>query len=166
VATLLGAGTVAYKQGDYNAASQLFEQAIERAPTDAEARYDLGSAYQGEHRDADALVQYRKALSYDPTLVSAIFNEATIYGVHDTPLAIFLYRKVISLQPDSPTAYLNLGLLEAQDGQPAPAGVALRRAVRLDPALRARIPPSVMPDLSLPPPGAASRPVPTTSPAS
>jgi Flp pilus assembly protein TadD len=166
VATLLGAGTAAYNQADYNAATQLFEQATERAPTDAAARYDLGLAYQGEHRDADALVQYRKALSYDPTLVSAIFNEATIYGIHDTPLAIFLYRKVISLQAKSPTAYLNLGLLEAQDGQPAPAGADLRQAVRLEPALRARIPPSVVPDLSLPPPGAASRRVPTTSPAS
>lgn len=85
-------------------------------------------------------------------MVPAIFNQAVVNSGHDVPLAVFLYRRVISLQPDSPTAYLNLGLLEAQQGQPTEAGVDLRKAIQLDESLRTRIPAGDAHDLSLPPP--------------
>jgi tetratricopeptide (TPR) repeat protein len=153
-ATLIGAASAAFRQRDYNAASQLFQQAIKKDPSNATAYYDLGSVYQAQNLDQQAITSYRKALSLAPTLVPAIFNEATIYAAHDAPLAIFLYRRAIALQPDSPTAYLNLGLLEAQTdaAEQAQAGADLRKAIQLDPSLRARIPQSVLPDLSLPPP--------------
>jgi Flp pilus assembly protein TadD len=154
---LLGAGSTEFRHGDYNAAGQLFQQAITRDPGDATAYYDLGTTYQAENRVRPAVKEYRLALRYNPSLVPAIFNEATIESVHDVPLAIFLYHEAISLQPNSPTAYLNLGLLEAQQGERAFAGVTLRKALQLDESLRARIPRSVAPDLTLPPPKTTSR---------
>lgn len=153
---LLGAGTTEFRHGDYNAASQLFQQAITRDPSSATAHYDLGTVYQAEHQVGPALREYRLALQNSPNLLPAIFNEATIESAHDVPLAVFLYREVISLQPSSPTAYLNLGLLEAQQGERALAGVDLRKAVQLDKSLRARIPRSVALDLTLPPPKTTS----------
>jgi tetratricopeptide (TPR) repeat protein len=150
--TLVGAGRAAFRQGDYNAASQLFEQALAKSPDDPTAHYDLGSVYQAENLDKQALTEYAKALAKDPTFVPAIYNEATIYAAHDVPLAIFLYRKVIHIQPNSPTAYLNLGLLEDQQGQHAQAGADLRQAVALDATLHNQIPPNVVADLALPPP--------------
>jgi tetratricopeptide (TPR) repeat protein len=162
---LLGAGSAAFRQGDYNAATQLFQQAIQRDPSNATAYYDLGTVYQAEHRNSDALGQYAKALSYNPSYVSVIFNQATIYAEHNPPLAIFLYQRVISLQPHAPTAYLNLGLLEDEQGKKAQAGADLRTAVAQDPTLRSGIPAAVLPDLTLPPPKApAQRSVPTTVP--
>jgi Flp pilus assembly protein TadD len=85
IAALLGAGSTAFKQRDYNAATQLFQQAVERDPGNATAHYDLGTAYQAENSSSDALAQYAKAVTYDPTLVSAIFNQATIYSAHNRP---------------------------------------------------------------------------------
>jgi tetratricopeptide (TPR) repeat protein len=163
-ATLVGAGTAAVRQGDYNAATQLFQQAIQREPANATAYYDLGTVYQAENRNSDALGQYAKALVYDPKMVSAIFNQATIYAVHNPSLAIFLYKRVTFLQPHAATAYLNLGLLEHAQGDKTHAGADLRTAVAQDPTLRSRIPASAAPDLALPPPRA--RPgAPTTAPA-
>jgi tetratricopeptide (TPR) repeat protein len=165
IATLLGAGSTAFKQGDYSAATQLFQQAIVRDSGNATAHYDLGTAYQAENRSSDALAQYAKAVTYDPTLVSAIFNQATIYSAHNRPLAIYLYQRVISLQPNAATAYLNLGLLEDEQGDKARAGVDLRTAVAQNPRLRSQIPTAVAPDLKLPaPPRRPGRTVPTTAP--
>ena len=163
VATLLGAGTTEYRQGAYDAAAQLFQQALKKAPDDATAYFDLGSVYQAEHMDQQALQQYAMALRDDPDLSAAVYNQATIYASKNVPLAIFLYRKVISMQADSPTAYLNLGLLEAQQGQKAGAGVHLREAVKLDPVLRANIPAADAADLSLPPPHAITRSAPPST---
>jgi Flp pilus assembly protein TadD len=151
-AALLGSGQAAFQQGHDAAALQLFEQAVKNKPSDASAYYDLGAVYQAEGQDSDALQQYRAALRLDPNMVPPMFNEAVIYQARSASLAILLYRRVISLQPDSPTAFFNLGLLEAQSHADALAGVDLRQAVHLDPSLESRIPSSVAADLRLPPP--------------
>jgi tetratricopeptide (TPR) repeat protein len=149
---LLNQGTAAFTRNDYTTAARLFQQAIKKAPSNPTAYYDLGAVYQAQHDKPDALTQYRRALSRDPTMVSAIFNEAIIESDTDVTLAEFLYRKAIQIQPDSPTAYFNLGLLYAQQGLKAQAGIALRKAVQLDPALRREIPTSAVADLTAPPP--------------
>lgn len=168
VATLVGSGKAAFNRGNFKASIELFEQALAKAPTDAAAYYDLGTVYQAERLDGDALHDYAKALTYDSSLVPAIYNEATIYAANDVPLAIYLYRRVIALRANSPTAYLNLGLLEATEGQQTVAAADLRRAVQLEPALRTSIPASLVPDLSIPSPpsssGKGQHPSATTSP--
>jgi tetratricopeptide (TPR) repeat protein len=164
-ATLVGAGNAAIRQGDYNAATQLFQQAIQRDPSNATAYYDLGTVFQSERRNSDALAQYAKALAYDPKMVPAIFNQATIYAVHNAPLAIFLYQRIISLQPHAPTAYLNRGLLEDAQGDKSRAGADLRMALAQDPTLRSRIPAAAASDLTLRPPSPRSG-TPTTAPSS
>jgi Flp pilus assembly protein TadD len=163
VAELLGSGHAAFEQGHDSAALLLFEQAVKTAPSDASAYFDLGAVYQAEGQDRGALEQYRMALRLDPTMVPPLFNEAVIYQARSAPLAIFLYRKVISLQPDSPSALFNLGLLEAQSHADALAGAELRQAVHLDPSLESRIPSSAAPDLRLAPPTGRRRSTSTTS---
>jgi Flp pilus assembly protein TadD len=156
-AVALGAGVAALKAGNANAAQQLFTEAVAREPTNADALYDLGVAYQDEGQSRNALRAYARALQHAPDDTRVEFNRAVIYSTTDVPLAIFLYRRVISLRPDSPTAYLNLGLLEAATHvTSAPAD--LSKAVQLDPSLAARIPSAVratMPGPS-PAPGATS----------
>lgn len=105
------------------------------------AYYNLGVVYQGAGDTRDALRQYRKALTADPRYVPAIFNQAIIIARSNAPLAIFFYRQIIHFQPDSPTAFLNLGLLENQSkGLHPQARRDLARAVQLDPSLRGSIP--------------------------
>ena len=140
-ATLLGAGTAAYRQGDTNAALQLFQRAVKQAPTDAGAHYDLGTAEEAEHQDSRAIADFDTALRYDSGLTSALYDEATILTASAPSRAEALYRRVISQRRDSPTAYLNLGLLEAQQGRQGQALSDLRQALSLEPGLRTRIPP-------------------------
>jgi tetratricopeptide (TPR) repeat protein len=150
-ATLVGAGNVLLGQGNLNAAAQLFEQAIKAEPGNVIGYYDLGVVYQQQGQRLDALREYRLALNENPKYVPAIYNKAVLYGTTNPPLAIFYYRTIISLQPDSPTAYLNLGLLEAATKSTKSAGlVAIAKAVTLDPALLKNVPPSLRPLLSKP----------------
>jgi tetratricopeptide (TPR) repeat protein len=125
-------------------------QVIRRAPKQAAAYYDLGVAYQDQHDYRDALRAYAKAQSLDPNFVPVIYNRAVLYARTDPQLALFLYRRVIALQHNSPTAYLNLGLLEASQGPAlrAQAEKDLARAVRLEPSLASRIPTSLRAGLS------------------
>jgi tetratricopeptide (TPR) repeat protein len=130
------------RQGEYPAAEQLFMQVISRDPHQVAGYYDLGLAYQDQHDNRSALVEYAKAQALDGHFVPVIYNRAVLSAAADPQLALFLYRRVISIQPDSPTAYLNLGLLEAQQGRQLHerAEQDLAKAVRLEPALKSRIP--------------------------
>jgi tetratricopeptide (TPR) repeat protein len=142
IATTLAAGSAALRQRDYWGAEQLFLQVIKRDPSQAAAYYDLGLAYQDRHDYRDALRAYAKAQALDRNFVPVIFNRAVLYSRTDPQLAMFLYRRAIALQHDSPTAYLNLGLLEAGQGPRLhrQAEKDLAKAVRLDPSLAGRIP--------------------------
>jgi tetratricopeptide (TPR) repeat protein len=162
--TLIGAGTALYKQGNYDAAAQLFNQALAVDPTNATAHYDLGTAYQAENQIDDARAQYQQAIARDPTMVSAMYNEAILDASRDPATALFLYRKVVAIKPDSPTAYLNLGVLEHQQGLKSQAGNEFRKAISLQPSLRSLIPGADLADLTLPAPQ-PPHPTATTRPA-
>jgi tetratricopeptide (TPR) repeat protein len=139
--TLLGAGVALLQRDNPNAAAQLFQQAIKDDGHVAVAYYDLGVADQQQKETSQALSAYDNALSIDPRYVPAMYNKATIYASTSPTLAISLYRRIVGLQPDAPTAYLNLGLLEAaQPGGTATAHAYLQTAVTLKPDLLNDIP--------------------------
>ncbi len=141
--TLVGAGIALLKQNNLNAAQQLFEQAVKVAPTLPVAYYDLGVINQSESNTRGALQEYLMADREDPKYVPALYNRAVIYRTTNKPLAVFLYRQVIQLQPNSPTAYLALGLMQIGGRGPSIKAQALRylkQAVKLDRSLMADIP--------------------------
>jgi tetratricopeptide (TPR) repeat protein len=142
--TLLAAGIKAQQQGNVDAARQLFEQVLAKQPNNFYAHYNLGVIDQGAKDNAGALREYGAALTINPTYVPALFNEATIFAVTDPELAITTYRKVVSLQPKSPTAYLNLGLLEAAHGEQEQGIKDLNTALHQDPTLGSQIPPALL----------------------
>lgn len=142
--TLVGAGIKLLGVGNTTAAGQLFQQAIAKNPSDPLAHYDLGVVYQGAGNRRGAMREYNQALRADSRYVPALYNAAVLLSPHNAPLSIFYYREVTTIQPHSPTAFLNLGLLE--DQTPALRKQAVRdltRAVQLDPTLRGRIPSSL-----------------------
>lgn len=140
--TTFEAGLAALRQHDYSAAEQLLSQVTKREPRDTAAYYDLGVAYQDQGADRNALVAYAKAQALDERSVPVLYNRAILYSKADPQLALFLYRRVISLQHDSPTAFLNLGLLETTQGPRLhnQAEQDLAKAVQLDPSLASQIP--------------------------
>jgi tetratricopeptide (TPR) repeat protein len=146
--TLVGAGLQLLRGGNLDAAEQLFRQAIAKNSSNPVGYYDLGVTYQQEGRRKRALRQYRLAMTHDPRYVPALYNAAVLLTGHRNAVAMFFYRQVISIRPDSPTALLNLGLLEAPL-----AGVAreayhhLTSAIRLDPALRTQVPAALLTNL-------------------
>jgi len=142
--TLLAAGIKAQQQGDANAARQLFEQVLAKQPSNFYAHYNLGVLDQQAKDTAAALREYGAALTINPTYVPAMFNEATIFASTDPALAIATYRKVIALQPKAPTAYLNLGLLEAAHGELQQGIKDLNTALHQDPSLGPQVPPALL----------------------
>jgi tetratricopeptide (TPR) repeat protein len=142
--TLVDAGIHLLRLGNTKAAGQLFLQAIARNPADPVAHYNLGVVYQGAGDRRDALREYDLALRSNSRYVPALYNKAILMTPVNAPLAIFYYRQVIQIQPNSPTAFLNLGLLENQrKGLRSQALLDVKRAVRLDPSLRGRVPTSL-----------------------
>ena len=151
---LIGAGMELLRQGNTSAAEQLFAQAVAREPNNPVAHYDLGVVLQAVGDTRDAMRQYRLALAKNPQYTPALYNEAALIAPRNPPLAIFYYSQVIAIKPDSPTALLNLGLLQAASHWPRRVAIRnLRSAVTLDPALRNDIPADLRRDL----PRAANR---------
>lgn len=142
MSTRFAAGLAALRQHDYSAAEGLLSQVTKLEPRNFTAYYDLGVAYQDQGADRAALIAYAKAQALDERFVPVIYNRAVLYAKNDPQLALFLYRRVTLLQHDSPTAFLNLGLLEAAQGPRLrdQAEQDLATAVQLDPVLASRIP--------------------------
>jgi Tfp pilus assembly protein PilF len=138
--TLIDAGMHLLRQGNSNAAEQLFQQAIRRDPSSSVGHYDLGVVYEQQRHPVLALRQYQLAISADPRFVSALYNGAVIIASRSPQQAISLYHRIIAIQPGSPTAFFNLGLLEAKANEDTQAVRDLREAVRLDPGLSSKVP--------------------------
>jgi len=147
VDSLLGAGIAAQKDGRLDAAKQLFQQVLAKDPGNVYAHYDLGVIAQTQNDPQTALHEYGAALVANPKYVPALFNEATIWTTSDVPLAITTYRQIVQIQPQAPTAYLNLGLLEAKTGQRAAAVRDLNTALHQDPTLASGVPKSLLKDV-------------------
>jgi tetratricopeptide (TPR) repeat protein len=128
------------RQGNSNAAEQLFQQAIRRDPSLPTGHYDLGVVYEEQGQSSQALRQYQIAIRANPRFVSALYNEAVIIASRNPQQAISLYHRVIAIQPRSPSAFFNLGLLEAKANDGTQALRDLREAVRLNPALSSKVP--------------------------
>lgn len=131
----LSAGLAAQRHGDLDTASRLYSEVIAKRPTDVYAHYNLGVIAQQQGHRATALRDYAAALTANPDYLPALFNEATLYQATDPIQAITLYQQILRIQPISPTAQLNLGLLEARQGDTRQANHDLSAAVREDPSL-------------------------------
>lgn len=78
---------------------------------------------------------YRKALSLDPTLTSALTNLGNLfYRQDDLVEAERHYRLALALDPDQPEALYNLGFLHFERGEIEAAVERFEGAVRSDPS--------------------------------
>ena len=140
---LVQAGLLAVQQGDDVAALHAFSTAADKQPKNFYAQYNVGVLLQKKGQTDRALAAYGRSLTANPSYVPALFNEATLFGLSNPALAIDTYLRVIKLQPKAPTAYLNLGLLEAKIGLFDRARSDLSTAIKQDGTLVSAVPKNV-----------------------
>jgi tetratricopeptide (TPR) repeat protein len=126
-----------WKKQDCLRIAKLFDKAIEKEPSLAEAYFNKGVAYQkcGMHREAKQA--FKDALEVDPNLAEARVNLAW-YEAKRTTNRYELqkyFRDALRGDPQSVEAYVNLAILLRQEGTPQAIGMAvknIRRALAVD----------------------------------
>jgi len=148
-------GLVAYKCGELQPAMESLEKALRLGHSDEAMLNNLGEMYRGLGRLADAEACYRKALDLDPNYAEAGANLGvllvasgrmepsaenylrlglTLEKLRGRGEAEPVYRRALSLEPDSPKEHHELGLVLERLGRLEDAVARLQTALALDPA--------------------------------
>jgi tetratricopeptide (TPR) repeat protein len=135
VAAKAGLGQVFFYQGDMGRARELFDAVVARDPENVVALLGLGriARERGQYQDALDLfgAAYEKHPD-DPVLATELAMTHDTIGQQNLPLAEPLYRKVVTLQPDTPGSYNNLGFNFLLQGRYAEAIPLFQQALVID----------------------------------
>ncbi len=87
--------------GDTAAAIQVFEEAIQRKPTNAEAYYQIGLIHEQTSQETQAVNAFQKALQISPKRDEIRFALGRLYWFRDKPeLAFEEFRKLLMAKDD------------------------------------------------------------------
>jgi tetratricopeptide (TPR) repeat protein len=137
-ALALGLGALAARRNeDYQTATALWRDTVDKRPDNERARYNLGAALaQMPGRLADAVVEYEQAVRLQPDYVEAHNNLGILLAQMPGRLAdaVVHYEAALRLKPDSARAHNNLANALAQlPGRLADAMAEYEEALRLQP---------------------------------
>src|ERR1700675_4353183 len=133
------AGVKALQSKDYRGAIELLKRAVDGDATLAnlgmrDGWYDLGLAYAGANRHADAIGAFRKQIELDPNHKHANGDLAMeLQQTGKTDEAVAAYRKQLETAPYEKATHKNLGLLVAPVGRGAEARTELEAAAAIPP---------------------------------
>lgn len=120
--------------GDDEAAAAAFEEALARAPRDANLLGNYGNFLCRVGRHADAIARYRRALELQPGHADAWMNLGlALLDVGDAAGARSALERSVALRPASAAAWQGLGAARRASRDYEGAETALRRAVQLAP---------------------------------
>jgi tetratricopeptide (TPR) repeat protein len=129
-----GKGAVAYESGDYAAALEQYQAAVERNPQDAESLSNLGQVLVRMNRVEEAIPYFQRALTILPDRWSYQFNLARALGLLDrADESIAAYRRAQQLFPDDYVTTFNLALSLHERGDEAGAVEQYQKAIALQP---------------------------------
>jgi predicted O-linked N-acetylglucosamine transferase (SPINDLY family) len=120
--------------GALGQAEQLYRQALENQPDEAELWAGLGRVCQALRRPTEAETSLRRALELRPgdgVLLSDL--GAALLAMSRLDEALDCLRAATRLRPDFPEAHYNLGILRMRQGDPDGAALCLRDALALQP---------------------------------
>ena len=124
------------RQGALDAAEAMVNDALARAPRDAEALYLRGAIANLRRDHAAAIVALREAVSILPAMAIAWLELANAYALLDQCVAAAdTYREVLAREPTWPKAHFNLGLMEKRLGNRMAAARAFHGAWLRNPML-------------------------------
>ncbi|WP_433266120.1 tetratricopeptide repeat protein [Micromonospora vinacea] len=139
-ADLLKLGLEQGQAGNFDAAKATFEKLLDAEADNKFAWFNLGYIAQSRNQADEAISNYDKALAADANYKPALYNKAIALEGKAPTTAIDIYRKVVSIDNKSSTAYLRLGMLLSQSGEDAAARDAFKAAIRLDKGLTSAVP--------------------------
>ncbi|MDB4978700.1 MAG: hypothetical protein JWM56_886 [Candidatus Peribacteria bacterium] len=127
-------GAVYTKQGRYEEAHKIFEQAIANEPDKPDSYFGLGILLAAEGKDDEALKAYADAVRIRSNYALAYVNSAVIWEKRgNMPRAQEELRKAIEAEPALMQAYYNLAVLYEQTGDREKARDTYRQAINLQP---------------------------------
>ncbi|MEU8286926.1 tetratricopeptide repeat protein [Micromonospora sp. NPDC048905] len=139
-ADLLKLGVEQGQAGNLDAAKTTFEKVLAAEADNKFAWFNLGFIAQSRNQPDEAVTNYDKALAADGNYKPALFNKAIALEGKAPTTSIDIYRKVVSIDNKSSTAYLRLGILLSQTGDDSKARDAFKAAIRLDKGLTSAVP--------------------------
>ncbi|MEH1097922.1 tetratricopeptide repeat protein [Micromonospora sp. CPCC 205561] len=139
-ADLLKLGVEQGQAGNLDAAKATFEKVLAADADNKFAWFNLGFIAQSRNQADEAISNYDKALAADASYKPALYNKAIALERTAPTTSMDIYRKVVSIDNKSSTAYLRLGLLLSQTGDAAAARDAFKAAIRLDKRLASSVP--------------------------
>lgn len=91
-------GSLKKAQGDFEAAVQLFQQAVDADPGQAIAHYNLGTAHRARGYLDEAIAAYRQAIALNPTYPEAYQNlGVALFKLGQLPEAVQAFQRAIAL---------------------------------------------------------------------
>jgi choline-sulfatase len=123
------------QSGHYAEAALEFKRALEKAPLNAQAHFDLAICQFRLHRPDEAVKELRVTLALEPWYTRAGELLADIYlRKKDYARARALLQDLLSVDPRNYTAHYDLGVLGAMAGNWSEAELELLSALHADPA--------------------------------
>jgi len=127
-------GSIQRTAGRLEEAAVVLEEAVEFAPNDAEARIDLGRAYQAMDRIEEAQQQLHQAIYLRPGYWPTHHWLALVYySQGNYEAAATEFRHVVESAPASYKGYNNLANVYDKLGRKSESFAALQRSVELEP---------------------------------
>lgn len=124
----------------YQQAETTFRDVLILSPGNKFAWYNLGLIAQVLNRTSEAVADYSRAVSTDPTYTPAMYNKAILLERTNLHSALSLYQQITSINPKAATAYLRESFVYTRLGDKSKASQARARAIALDSNL-ATVPP-------------------------
>jgi tetratricopeptide (TPR) repeat protein len=123
-------GQVFYARGDFAAATDQFQLAVESNPDFAAARNNLGVSLLRIGLANQALPHLEAAAALDPTSALALVNLGNAYqATGQNSRAASAYQRAVNLNPDLGAAWVAWGGVQLEGGDLAAANQAFEKAV-------------------------------------
>jgi len=129
------AGVVAYHNGHYEKALELFEKCIEIDPEFTEGYNNLGLTFTELDMEERATEAFKKAIELNPDLAATYNNLGYVfYRIGSLQEAVEMYQEAICRSKDNGSAYTNLGNAYYKLERIEEAIEAWQKAVEIDPS--------------------------------
>ena len=156
-------GKQLYADEDYESASEVFEELVEKAPSLSDYHHWLGKAYGrvAERSNWFTAVRlakrtqwsFEQAVELDPEDHDYHRQMGDLYNEEDPDAAEKWYRSALELEPNDVFALNNLGMVLERTGKTRQARTAYKAALLLDPtfeAAKTNVYDSIGPDIDFP----------------
>lgn len=110
-------------------------ESMKDPPIQAQTFFAAGQLAESQGNNAEALLQYKKALEISPRYLDPLYRTGLVYtGQKDYKRAIETWNKYVTATGGSATAYNNLAFCQELAGNPTAAETAYRAGIAKDPA--------------------------------